>query len=97
IAMSSGDSEVLDQIAGPRVPMRLEHDMNLAKAALPRRRQRRLDLRRMVPLVVNDTNTRRPPAQLESPVNPAELVQARADRLHSNIQPHSHCNRRRSI
>ena len=71
--------------------------MNFAESTLPRRRQRRLDLRGMVPVFVNHAHPRRPPAQLKAPLNPAELIERAADRFHANIQPHAHRNRRRRI
>ena len=97
IRIAKRRGEFLDQIARARVPVRLEHNMNFAKPALSRRRQRRLDLRRMVPVIVYHAHARHPPAQLEAPVHSTELVERNADRLHLNIKPHPHRNRRRRI
>ncbi len=97
IRIAKRRSELFDQIARPRVPVRLKDDMNFAKPARPRRRQRGLNLRRMVPVIVNHAHARSPPAQLKAPVNSAELVEPGANRLHANIQPHAHRNRRRRI
>ena len=71
--------------------------MNLAKDALFRCRQRGPDLRGMMTIIVNHADSSRPPAQLESPVNPAKLVETRADCVHFYIQSHSYRDCRRSI
>ena len=63
------------QIAGAGVAMRLEDDVDLAIAALPRRRQRRPNLGRMMAVVVNHADARGLPAQLKAPVHAAEILQ----------------------
>jgi len=77
--------------------VRLEYDMNLAKSALPRRRQRRLDLRGMVPVIINHAHPSNPTTQLKPPVDSAKLIQSHADRVHRNIKPHPHCDGSRRI
>src|SRR5579864_9409811 len=71
--------EFFDEIAGACVAMRLEDDMDLLEAALPRRRQRRLDLGGMMAVVVDHAHAGNASAQLEPAVDAAELVERRAD------------------
>src|SRR5580658_6127996 len=84
IGVGEGGRESFHQVARARVAMRLEDDVNLAKTALPRRGQRGLDLSGMVPVIVDHTHARVAPAQLEAPVNAAELVERRANLLDAN-------------
>src|SRR5579863_1809712 len=86
IGVAEGGSEFFHQVARARVAMRLEYDVNLAEAALLRRRQRGFDLGWMMAIIVDHAHTRSTPAKLEAPVYAAELIERRADRLNSNIQ-----------
>src|SRR5271168_4698489 len=90
ISVCKRSNEFLHQIARTRVAMRLEDNVNLAESTLLRSRKRSPDLRRMMPIIVDHTDSRRLPAQLKAPVDPAEFIERTTNRLDLDIQPHTH-------
>src|SRR5258708_16014217 len=92
IRIAKRRSEIVNQIARARVPVRLEDHMNLAEPALFRGRQRCLDLRRMMTVIVDHGYARHPATQLKPAVDSAELVKSSSNRLNSDIQPNAYCH-----
>src|SRR5579872_286310 len=61
------------------ITMRLEYNVNLAKTALPRRRQRCPNLGRMMPVIVNHANSVSCAAQLETTIHSIKAFKSCTD------------------
>src|SRR5207247_11150577 len=77
--------------------MWLEDNVNLAKAALPGRRKRDANFRRMVAVVIDYADAGNLAAQLEATVDAVKGFECRANLANLDIQADPHGNGRRSI
>ena len=68
-------SEFFHQVAGSRVAMRLEDDVNLAECALAGGRERSFDFGRMMAVVVDNADACDASPELKTAVDAAELVE----------------------
>ena len=88
-----GIEEVAEQVARARVAVRLKEHDDAAPEALARRRQRRPDLGRMVPVVAHHHDAADLAADLEAPVDAAELRQRVAHGLEAHVELGRHRQR----
>src|SRR5689334_25213634 len=93
VCVSKRCGELFHQIASAGVAVRLENDVNLAKAALLRRSQSSFDFGGMVPVIVDDADAHCPPPQLKSAINASELIERRADCVDANVESKPYRNR----
>src|SRR5664279_93026 len=71
--------------------------MQPTESALSRSRQSSANLRRMVPVIVNDSNATSAADHLKAAIDSVEVFQRLADILHGHVESDPHGNRRRRI
>src|ERR1700733_9373055 len=79
------------------ITVRLKYDVDLAKTALPRSRQRRPDFRGMMAVIVDHAYTVNRPSQLETTIHSAEVFKSRSNLLDADVKANAHGNRGRSV
>ena len=98
VGIGEGGGELVHQVAGAGVAMRLEDDVDLAKSALARGGQRGPNLGGMVAVVVDHADARGLAAQLEAAVDAAEAARARCESASTGMSsPSSNRNGGRGI
>ena len=81
--------ELVHEIAGAGVAMRLEYDVDFAEAALPRGRKRGTNLGGMMAVVINHADARGLASQLEPAIHAAEVLESDADVVGADVETDS--------
>ena len=86
IGIAERGGEFIEQQLRARVAVRLKDDVDLAEAALPRRRQRGANLGGMMAVVVDHGDAVGAALELEAAIHAVEVGQAFADLVDRNVQ-----------
>src|SRR6266404_2268778 len=86
VGVGEGSGEVVHQIAGPRVAVRLEDDVHAMESALASGSESGANLGRMVSVVVNHADAGGLTPKLEATVHAAEVIECGADVVGRDIE-----------